>query len=191
VVPALIAIAALVLTPAAGARIKTRTFSSGNLIQLFGSFQPYHQTTARITIPRANQGRIKDIDVAVRLNHPVDGEVRLVLQHPLANGITLSDGVGGDGANYGTGATKCSGTSTVFDDEAATPITAGTPPFASSFQPQTPLSTFDGNKTRGPGSDTPGVGRGLWGLSAVDQDYFNANKGAVYCFTLTITYKPL
>lgn len=179
-VPALIAIAALVLTPTAGARVKTRTFSSGNLIQLFGSFPPYHYTTARIRVRRANQGRIKDIDVAVRLNHAADGEVRLVLQHPLANGITLSDGVGGEGSNYGTGATKCSGTPTVFDDEAATPITAEAPPFASSFQPQTPLSTFDGNKTRG-----------RWGLSAVDQDYFNANKGAVYCFTLTIRYKPL
>jgi hypothetical protein len=65
--------------------------------------------------------------VAVRLDYPVDSEIGIGL---FSNGIHPDTGSllsfeAGDGANFGTGATDCSGTPTVFDDEAPTPITAG------------------------------------------------------------------
>jgi len=177
-----IAIAALTLAPGADSRVRTRTFTTGDITQAFGATTPPGNfTVGYITVPHSKQGRIKDIDVAVRLDHPVDSEVRLVLEHPtVVNGVTLSQSNGGDGANYGSGATKCGGVPTVFDDEATTPIAAGVAPFASAFQPQTPLSTFDGEKTKG-----------KWALSAIDESYFNTSTGVLYCFALTITYKPL
>jgi len=168
------------LSSTADARVKTKTFLSGDLTKPFGSTPPNDRAIAYINVPRSKQGRIKDLDVAVRLDHPADSDLRIFLEHPtIVSGITLSQGNGGDGANYGSGATTCGGIPTIFDDEAATPITAGVPPFASTFQPQTPLSTFDGKKTKG-----------TWALSVIDNDYFTAEAGALYCFALTITYKP-
>src|SRR5262249_54836022 len=78
---------------------------------------------------------VTDVDVRVSISHPFDGDIKLILIPPTGPAITLSDRRGGPGDNYA---------STVFDDEAAGPIAGGTPPFAGSFRPESPLSTADG-----------------------------------------------
>ena len=57
----------------------------------------------------------------------------MLAQHPDGTNVTLSVNNGGAGDNYGTGANDCAGAATTFDDEAGTPITAGTAPFCGSI----------------------------------------------------------
>ena len=55
--------------------------------------------------------------------------------------MRLTNRNGGSGDNF---------TNTVFDDEAATSITAGAAPFTGSFRPVDALSAFDGQTVQGP-----------------------------------------
>jgi subtilisin-like proprotein convertase family protein len=88
-------------------------------------------------------GRLTDVDVAVNATHPLDSDLDVWLQYTPATGspvcIQLSTD-NGAGANY---------TSTVFSDEGATSITAGTSPFTGTFQPESPLSALDGKLRAG------------------------------------------
>ena len=102
-----------------------------------------------IPINVADIGEVSDVNVSVRLDHTFDGDLQLQLISPDGTIVMLSDGNGGSGDNYGTGANDCSGTHTVFDDSAATVITGGTPPYAGSFQPESPLSAMVGDNVTG------------------------------------------
>ena len=72
------------------------------------------------------------------------------------------------------GANDCSGTPTVFDDAAATAISAGTAPFAGTFRPESPLSAFNGKAVTG-----------TWKLRATDTAALDT--GTVGCVQLQIT----
>jgi len=83
---------------------------------------------------------INDVNVTVNLLHTWDGDIDLKLRAPDNTEVILSNRNGGSGDNY---------TNTVFDDEAATPITSGAPPYTGSFQPEGDLSDFDGMQSIG------------------------------------------
>jgi subtilisin-like proprotein convertase family protein len=122
----------------------TATYSSGNLatpIPDLGSVE--------IPINVSDVGSIEDIDVRVRLNHSFDGDLIISLIAPDGTTVILSANRGGAGDNFGTGPNDCSGTSTEFDDAAATAIGATTAPFAGTFRPDSPLSAFNGKATNG------------------------------------------
>ncbi len=79
---------------------------------------------------------INDVNVTINILHSWDADLEIKLVAP--NGTTevmLAQANGGSGDNF---------TNTVFDDEAATSIADGTPPFTGSFQPVGDLSTLDG-----------------------------------------------
>ncbi|MGH9941339.1 MAG: proprotein convertase P-domain-containing protein [Pyrinomonadaceae bacterium] len=116
---------------------------------------------------------ISDINVRVRLNHTFDGDLEMRLVHPDGTVVLLSDNRGGAGQNFGTGPNDCGGTPTVFDDEAATAITAGAAPFAGSFRPEASLSALDGKPTNG-----------TWRLRIVDTAL--EDVGTVGCVSLEI-----
>jgi subtilisin-like proprotein convertase family protein len=120
------------------------TYSSGSLatpIPDLGSVE--------IPINVSDVGSIEDIDVRVRLNHSFDGDLIISLIAPDGSTVILSANRGGAGDNFGSGANDCSGTSTEFDDAAATAIGAATAPFAGTFRPDSPLSAFNGKATNG------------------------------------------
>ena len=75
-------------------------------------------------------------------------DLEISLISPAGTTVRLANHVGGSGDNF---------TNTVFDDEAATAIGSGTPPFTGSFRPFQPLSAFDGQ-----------VIAGTWKLKVVD-----------------------
>lgn len=102
---------------------------------------------SKITV-RAS-GRIRDFDVRVRIAHDNDDELNIYLVSPSGRFVELSTDNGGNGNDYGAGSNSCGGQLTTFDDEAATPIQNGDPPFLGSYDPQTPLSRLDGKKIRG------------------------------------------
>ena len=100
---------------------------------------------------------IDDVNVTVNINHTWAGDLDISLIAPdgttsvdlILNDINISDD------NF---------VNTTFDDEAAEPITNGTPPFTGSFQPVGNLSDFDGLNTAGD-----------WTLSITDN--FNGDGG--------------
>jgi subtilisin-like proprotein convertase family protein len=109
---------------------------------------------------------VGDVDVTVDITHTFDGDVVLKLIPPTGPPITLVDRRGGDGANF---------ENTVFDDEAATPIAEGSPPFAGSFRPETPLSSADGIDSLG-----------NWKLRVSDQGL--PDTGTLNSWTLSLTF---
>jgi subtilisin-like proprotein convertase family protein len=97
----------------------------------------------------ADAGPVADVNVRVRLNHTFDGDLVISLVAPDNTVVTLVNRRGSSGDNFGSGTNDCAGTFTVFDDAAATAITAGTAPFAGTFRPEGLLSTFNNHEASG------------------------------------------
>jgi subtilisin-like proprotein convertase family protein len=95
-----------------------------------------------ITVPQSVT--IASLKVQVNITYPMDSDLRINLIYIDSAGfqrayVSLSSFVGA-GANF---------QDTIFDDAAATPIAAGTPPFAGSYRPSDPLSAFVGLNAQG------------------------------------------
>jgi subtilisin-like proprotein convertase family protein len=156
------------LTGGLGAPV-TATYSSGNIATAIPD-----EASVDVPINIADTGVITDVNVRVRANHTFDGDLVFELVGPDGTIVPLSTNRGGSGDNFGTGATDCSGTPTVFDDAAATAISAGAAPFAGSFRPESPLSAFNGKTITG-----------AWKLRATDTAA--DDTGTIFCATLEIT----
>lgn len=94
--------------------------------------------TSTLTVHDA--ATIIDLNVQLNITHTWDTDLDIFLIAPDGTRIELSTDNGAGGDNY---------TATIFDDEAATAITAGSPPFAGSYKPESPLSVLDGTMTNG------------------------------------------
>ncbi len=153
----------------------TALYSTGNIATAIPDV-----SSVDIPINVAATGAAADVNVRVRLNHTFDHDLVLALIAPDGTTVTLAqsrDTATGGGDNYGTGANDCSGTPTVFDDSAATAIGAGTPPFAGTFRPETPLSDLNGKTITG-----------TWKLRVTDIEALDT--GTVGCVTLEIARQP-
>ena len=84
---------------------------------------------------------VSDVDVRVgSLTHSFVGDLVIDLISPSGMEVRLFNRHGSSGDNL---------TNTVFDDAAATAITAGAAPFTGSFRPFEPLSAFNGQRANG------------------------------------------
>ncbi len=133
--------------------------------------------SVEIPINVTQGGSIADLNVKVRANHTFDSDVVMDLVAPDGTTVNLVNARGGSGDNFGSGANDCSGTPTVFDDAAATAISAGTVPFAGSFRPETLLSAFNGKSLTG-----------IWKLRVSDTTA--TDSGTVGCVTLDFSRQP-
>ena len=106
---------------------------------------------------------VRDLNVRVSLTHPANAQLMLTLISPNGTRVMLANR-NGAGANF---------TNTVFDDEAATLISAGTAPLTGSFRPLQPLSAFD-----------DAIGNGTWTLEVADQ--YTPNAGTLVSWDLII-----
>ncbi|MBK8131073.1 MAG: T9SS type A sorting domain-containing protein [bacterium] len=97
-------------------------------------------STVCLTINVPIEYRITDLNVCLDLVHTFDGDLVVALISPLGVVDTLSNRRGSGGDNY---------TCTTFDDEAATTIALGVPPYTGSFIPEQPLSVYDGSNAVG------------------------------------------
>lgn len=147
----------------------TASYSSGNIAVPIPDV-----TTVEVPINVPDTGQVQDVNVRVRLNHTFDGDLDISLIHPDGTVVLMSNNRGGSGQNFGIGTNNCSGTPTVFDDEAATAIAAGVAPFAGTFRPDTPLSALDGKPSNG-----------TWRLRVADTAALDV--GTIGCVTLEIT----
>ncbi len=160
--------------PVSAAGPQTKNFKTGDL---FRKIPDTGAVVQKIEVPA--RGKIRDVNVAVRIEHPMDSDVTLLLQHPYGRTVLLAGGVGGEtGANFGSGPADCTGTRTTFSDEAPTAISDGTAPFDGPFKPQQPLSRFDDKGMHG-----------TWRLIALD-DHKTMGPGVIRCVALRFRYSP-
>jgi subtilisin-like proprotein convertase family protein len=95
-------------------------------------------TTSTITVGDAYN--ILDLNLKLNVSHKSDDQLDIFLIGPDGTRVELTTDNGGSGDNY---------TTTTFDDEAGTAITAGAAPFNGSYRPEGPLSAFDGKRLNG------------------------------------------
>jgi subtilisin-like proprotein convertase family protein len=115
------------------------------------------------------------VRVSLHLNHTFDGDLRIGLVSPDNTVVFLALNRGGAGRDYGTACSPDT-SRTTFDDAAATPIAAGTPPFVGTFRPDQLLSTYRGKS----GSAV----NGTWRLRIIDD--FTLDGGTLNCWSLLI-----
>ena len=108
---------------------------------------------------------LSDVNVRLSINHTYDADLDIYLVSPTGITVELSTDNGTSGANY---------INTVFDDEAATAITAGSAPFTGSYRPEGLLSAFDGQHSVG-----------TWKLFV--RDDAAADTGTITAWSLTLT----
>jgi uncharacterized repeat protein (TIGR01451 family) len=127
--------------------VVTNSFESTDVSKTIASGQTRLSTNV---VSLAGTNVIDDVNVSVRMNSTRDGSITIAIQHPDGTEVILSDRRGGTGTNFGTG--NCASNThvrTVFDDQAATPISSGTAPFAGAFQPDGPLSNLNSKAVSG------------------------------------------
>ncbi len=100
----------------------------------YGNNAIYDLTTQNFRASNAVVARVADVNVRVNLTHTWDGDLVISLVSPSGTVVALSTNNGSSGDNYST---------TLFDDEAATAISAGVAPFNGSYRPASPLNAFD------------------------------------------------
>jgi len=120
------------------------TYRVGNL-----STQQYTQSTSSTinssgtstsTLAVTDSRIIADINIEVDLSHTYDSDINIMIQSPSGTRCGLASEYGGSGNNYSV---------TLFDDEASSPISSGSPPFNGAFQPDNGLWIFDGENIQG------------------------------------------
>jgi hypothetical protein len=125
------------------------------------------------------RGKIKDVNVGVRISHPFASDLEIYLASPRGV-INLSHDVGGDGNNYGAGPPSCAGTFTIFDSN--TPTRIDTPglqaPFAGFFAPIESLGLLTGLGDKK-------ATNARWSLLAEDDDNTHP-AGTLECWFLQI-----
>jgi subtilisin-like proprotein convertase family protein len=185
----LVALTVLVVLsmPAEGAGAKTKTFSSGNLGQQIPDPLGNESFVISSPIRVKAKGRIRDVNVSVRITIPDARDLELMVVGPTFNGATLKENGflnSPKGPDFGTGPAGCGGTPTVFDSQAPVSIVQGSPPFIGSFSPATSLNTLRGGRLQG-----------KWGLELMDHfpgsiDGTPGGPGVLDCWKLTVRYKP-
>jgi len=122
---------------------------------------------AVIEVP--DHGTINDIDVGISLSHDNVFDLQIFLVSPSGTVVCLNmydpSGEYFEGEDY---------VDTIFDDEAEVPIGQAEPPFPGRYQPEGPLSAFDGEDAQG-----------TWRLLVYDAYY--ADTGNLDSFEIIIT----
>jgi hypothetical protein len=173
--------------PAGGAGAKTKTFSSGNLGLQIPEPVGVQSFVISSPIRVKAKGRVKDVNVSVRITIPDARDLELTVVGPTSNGATLKENGflnSPKGPDFGTGPASCGGTPTVFDSQAPVSIVQGSPPFLGSFSPATSLNTLRGGRLQG-----------KWALELMDHfpgsiDGTPGGPSVLDCWKLTIRYKP-
>jgi subtilisin-like proprotein convertase family protein len=107
---------------------------------------------------------ISKVTVSLDITHTWDADLDIYLVAPDGAEVELSTDNGGLGDNY---------TNTTFDDAAATPVTAGVPPFTGTFSPEGLLSALSGKNANG-----------TWRLRVYDDG--GSSTGSITEWSLTI-----
>ncbi|RLC74448.1 MAG: hypothetical protein DRI61_16590, partial [Chloroflexi bacterium] len=131
--------ATVVVTPAVPIAQSTQGFASADNLNIAIPDNGCPNYTTH-TIAVNASGTIQDVDVFIKnITHDYDGDLDIYVKGPDGTEVELSTDNDG-GQNY---------INTIFDDEAATSITAGSAPFTGRYKPEGSLSAFDGKEAQG------------------------------------------
>lgn len=122
-------------------------------------------TSSSLVVTDSRQ--VLDANVRINLTHQYDSDLVITLIAPNGRSVVLANRRGFNGQNF---------TDTLFDDDVATPISAGTAPFSGSYKPDQPLSTFDGY-----------TALGTWTLVVTDAAGGNVGELIAWELQLTLT----
>jgi subtilisin-like proprotein convertase family protein len=173
---ALVGVFALAFAGLAGAKQKTKTFSSGTITQ---DIPDLGETNYDFSLQgkKYKRSKVKDVDVGVWIDHTWDPDLDISFTGPTGRTVDLSSDNGEDNDDdYGSGTPGCGGTLTRFNDEAETLISDGVAPFAGQFKPEQRLSNLDGTRVKG-----------TWTLTVADDEFILA--GDLKCAELKVKYK--
>ena len=126
------------------AAAKTRTYSSGNLHAVIPGDD--HGQVFSIRVP--DKAKIKNVRVSLRANGFTSNLYAYVMS-PTGQSVAIDEETASDGEGLGSGPNSCEGTPMSVDDEAATPLSLGTSPYAGLFQPYQPLTPFNTHQMKG------------------------------------------
>jgi subtilisin-like proprotein convertase family protein len=143
-----------------GGPANARTYSTNTFVAI----SDLSTVNSTITVP--NEAKVTDVNVQLNISHTHDADLDIRVIAPDATQVELSTDNGGSGDNYST---------TVFDDEAATAITAGAAPFIGSFRPEGKLRSLDGKDAGG-----------VWTLQVTDDALFDGGNLQWWSITLTL-----
>jgi uncharacterized repeat protein (TIGR01451 family) len=121
-------------------------------------------------------GALGKVTVALYLTHTFDSDLTLELISPDGTTNILASHVGSSSDNFGSGCSP-DGFRTTFDDDAATSIVGGAPPFVGAFRPQFPLSVFNAKY----GTNV----NGTWQLRVIDS--VGGDFGILQCWSLYLS----
>jgi len=177
-------VAAVALCAAAPVAGKTKTFSSGPINRAIPDSSSAVVFFIEDSIKIKKKGRIKDVNVGVRITHPDSRFIHVELGNvggaPGFASLT-TDGfrslANPKAADFGSGTPDCTGSVTTFDSDAPIPITQGATPYAGAFAPMSTLNVFDRKQLKG-----------KWRLELGDIQPGDA--GVLNCWQLTVRYKP-
>jgi subtilisin-like proprotein convertase family protein len=125
------------------------------------------------------KGKIKDVNVGLRLANEGQAELDITLLPPNGPDMTLSGSEGGIGDGFGTGSSSCSGNLVVFDDQAGASLedVGANELIDGGYRPEEALSAL---KRKSP--------TGTWRLLVEDLSG-PGDGGNVSCFEVTVKYK--
>ncbi|MBT5850244.1 MAG: S8 family serine peptidase [Acidimicrobiaceae bacterium] len=128
-------------------------------------------TTTIVAIPVAANIPIEELIVGLRLDHTYLWDLTVTLISPSGTEVILVEQRGSSGNDFGTSGTDCDADLTMFSDSSEYEVSTGTAPFSGSWQPEQPLSAFNGESTAG-----------VWELHIRDDATYDS--GTVHCASL-------
>ncbi|HVT28496.1 MAG TPA: proprotein convertase P-domain-containing protein, partial [Lacipirellulaceae bacterium] len=126
-------------------------------------------TTVKSELDFSDVGQILDVNVTLDISHTYDSDLHVTLISPSGTSVLLFANVGPNGVDFHN---------TVLDDQALISITSGVAPYTGSFQPQEPLSAFNGENAFG-----------AWKLEIMDDSF--GDQGVLNSWSLTIKLKGI
>lgn len=121
-------------------------------------------TTVTSTLTVLGSFTVVDVNVTLNITHTWDGDLQVELVSPNATTVVLINRRGGSGDNF---------SGTILNDQAATAILSGTPPFAGSYQPDGNLSSFNSENAQG-----------IWTLRITDNE--TSDTGTLNSWSITL-----
>ncbi|MGI9543387.1 MAG: proprotein convertase P-domain-containing protein [Cyclobacteriaceae bacterium] len=97
---------------------------------------------------RGIQGNVQDVNVKLDIDHTYTSDLRVRLIGPTGTSVQLVTHRGGSGDDFDN---------TTLDDQAATPVSAGSAPFQGDFRPESSLNAFNDEDANG-----------TWSLEVID-----------------------
>lgn len=134
--------------------------------------------TLRSTLPIADRGVVRHLEVRVRLDHTWLEDVELKLRHPDGTEVLLLPALRLHGLGFGRGACGPLVEWTAFDDAATNLLANSGNPFVGVFRPAAPLSTLADRELAGE-----------WQLVVTDTTA--EDSGTLQCWQLDVEYAEL